>query len=317
MTIDESVKYILEYLPDYPATLTPELIVQIRKDQLLLLPEEADRPKVKKIENQLIDGPHGDIPIRIYTPDGQREIFQAVVYFHGGGWTIGSVETHDVVCRKLTNATGCKVISVDYRLAPEHRFPKGLEDCYAATQWVFDNADSLQVSQHHISIGGDSAGGNFAAAITLMAKERKGPKLKSQLLIYPATDALRSITDSPYASIRENAAAPILTSKLTKSFWDYYLSNESDAANKYASPIKAEDLSGLPPALILTAECDPIRDEGEAYGERLRESGVDVKMIRYDGLIHGFVQLPLPINEEVFQKMGMFLKESVLSIPTK
>lgn len=307
--IDETITKILQFLPKYPDTLTPELIAQLRKDQLLLIPGENGCPHVKTVENRRIEGPNGNIPIRIYTPDVQEEKLPALVYFHGGGWTIGSIETYDVVCRNLANASGNKVISVDYQLAPEHRFPKGLEDCYAATEWVFDNADALNIKSDHISIGGDSAGGNFTAAITLMAKERKGPQIKFQLLVYPATDALQSIEDSPYASIQENATAPILTSTLTRSFWNHYLNGEKDAANKYASPIKADDLSGLPPALLITAENDPIRDEGEAYGVKLQEFGVDVTMIRYDGMVHGFLQLPIPRNEGVFKTIGEFLSE--------
>lgn len=306
MTIDASVKAVLDYFPQLPKTLTPELINQIRQQQLLLIPAEEHRPTVKNVENLLIEGPNGDIPIRAYTPDTLEEKLPALVYYHGGGWTTGNVDTYDVVCRNLANSSGHKVISVDYRLAPEHRFPKGLEDCYAAAQWVFDHADTLQVIPYQISVGGDSAGGNYTAAVTLMAKERKGPNIKSQLLIYPATDALRSINDSPYESIRENASAPILTSSLTKSFWDHYLNNEEDAENTYASPIKAEDVSELPPALLITAQYDPLRDEGESYGARLQASGVDVDMHRYDGLIHGFIQLPIPINEDVFQMIGRF-----------
>ena len=317
MQIDESVKNILAYFPQLPETLTPELINQIREQQLLLIPKEEHRPPVKTVENRLIDGPNGDIPIRVYTPDVDGEKLPALVYYHGGGWTIGSVDTYDGVCRNLANSSGCKVISVDYRLAPEHRFPKGLEDCYAATQWVFDHAGALQIVPDQISIGGDSAGGNYTAVVTLMAKERKGPNIKSQLLIYPATDALRSITDSPYDSIRENASAPILTSALTKSFWDHYLNNEEDAENKYASPIRADDLSELPPTLLITAQYDPLRDEGEAYGARLQASGVDIEMHRYDGLIHGFIQLPIPINENVFQTIGQFLNKRTSSVPTK
>ena len=317
MKIDESVKNILEHFPKIPETLTPELIQQIREDQALLIPEKENLPYVKTVENRLITGPNGDIPIRVYSPDVHEEKLPAIVYYHGGGWVLGSVETYDVLCRNLANSSGCKVISVDYRLAPEHRFPKGLEDCYTATQWVFDNAETLQIIPDQISVGGDSAGGNYTAAVTLMAKERKGPKIKSQLLIYPATDALRSITDSPYESIRENASAPILTSELTKSFWDHYLTDENDAENKYASPIRADDLSGLPPTLLITAQYDPIRDEGEAYGDRLQAHGVDVELIRYDGLIHGFIQLPIPINETVFRTIGSFLNKDASSFSTK
>lgn len=260
-------------------------------------------------EDQLIAGPNGEIPIRIYTPKEQGELYSAIVAYHGGGWAIGNIESHDIVFRPLSNATGCKVISVEYRLAPEHKFPVGLEDCYAALQWVFNNKDSLQIDENRIAVAGDSAGGNLSAALTLMAKEQKGPTIWKQILIYPATDALRSIEDSPYQSIRENANAPVLTSSITKSFWDHYLSCEEDVNNPYSSPIKAENLSNLPPAYIITAEFDPLRDEGELYATRLQESGVPVQIKRVDGFVHGFLSLPLPQNEEILREVADFLNK--------
>ncbi|MCZ2257758.1 alpha/beta hydrolase [Sporosarcina sp. G11-34] len=312
MRINEEVATYLEENPIMlPDTLTPEIIVAIREINDVLAAGEVGQ-EVLSVENRTIPGPDGDVPVRIYTPAGQGKKCPAIVYYHGGGWTIGSLISYDAVCRRLANVTGNKVISVGYRLAPEHRFPKGLEDCYAATQWVFDHAEELQLDDSRISIGGDSAGGNLAAAVTLMSRERKGPQIYAQILIYPAVDALRSIEHTPYESIRENAQAPILTSSLTKSFWDHYIQTEADGENVYASPIKEKDLSNLPPALVITAEYDPICDEGEAYADRLKKSGVPVKRTRYDGLVHGFLTLPISINEQVLQSIAEFLETDAI-----
>lgn len=309
MKLDPALQQILESYPNLPETLTPDLIVKIREARLQTILDIEERPFVHAVENRLIPGPNGDIPIRIYTPKSVEERLPAIVFFHGGGWTLGNLESHDVACRQLTNASRCKVIAVDYRLAPENRFPKGLKDCSAAVQWVFNHAKELQVDVNRIAVGGDSAGGNLSAAVTLLFKNCGGPSIWRQILIYPATDALRSIQQSPYESIRENAQAPLLTSSVTKSFWDHYIKTEEDASNIYASPIRAQDLSGLPKTFVITAQYDPIRDEGEAYANRLQESGVPVQLTRYSGLVHGFLTLPLPINEQVFQSIAKFLNE--------
>jgi acetyl esterase len=308
ISLDPTLKRILEHFPKLPEPLTLELILKIREARIQAVLAENKQPSVHAVEDRLISGPNGEIPIRIYTPNHRDEHLPAVVFFHGGGWTFGHIETHDIPCRQLANASGCKVISVDYRLAPEHRFPRGLEDCYAATEWVFNYAEELEVDANRIAVGGDSAGGNLAAAVALWAKDRRGPQIWRQILIYPAVDALQSIENSPYKSIRENAQAPILTSSLTKSFWDFYLETEADVDHHYASPIKAKNVSGLPQAFVITAEYDPIRDEGEAYASRLQDSGVAVQMTRYNGLCHGFLTLPLPINKQVMQSIGEWLK---------
>lgn len=307
MLLDETLQKVLEYYPQLPESLTPELIIEIRKARLQAILNVKKRPFVHHVEDHAIAGPNGEIPIRIYTPESREKDLPALVYFHGGGWTLGHIETHDIPCRLLANASGCKVISVDYRLAPEHRFPKGLEDCYAATQWVFDHAKEIHIDENRIAVGGDSSGGNLAASVTLLAKDRGGPQIWSQILIYPAVDVLQSIEKSPYESIRENAQAPGLTSSVTLSFWNHYLRSDKDAANMYAAPIKAKDLSGLPQAYIITAEYDPIRDEGEVYASKLQESGVDVKLTRYNGLCHAFLTMPLPINEQIIQSIGEWL----------
>lgn len=307
MPLDQTLARILEHVPKLPETLTPELIVDIRKARLQAVLAVKDRPAVHSTIDCMIPEPNGPIPIRIYTPENKDEQLPAIVFFHGGGWTLGHIETHDILCRQLVNASDCIVISVDYRLAPEHRFPKGLEDCYAATQWVYNHVEKLHIDRKRITVGGDSAGGNLAAAVTLLAKERSGPQIWSQILIYPAVDVLQSIEKSPYESIRKNAYAPGLTSSVTISFWNHYLATNQDVENMYAAPIKAKDLSGLPQAYIITAEYDPIRDEAEVYASRLQESEVDVKLIRYNGLCHAFLTLPLPMNEQIIQSIGKWV----------
>ncbi|TFG96842.1 MAG: alpha/beta hydrolase [Myxococcales bacterium] len=240
------------------------------------------RPDVAVVKDLEIPGPAGPIPLRVYRPS-ERTDLPVLVYLHGGGWAICSLETHDVSCRQLANAADCVVVSVDYRLAPEHRFPAAPEDSYAALDWTARNAASLGGDPRRLAIGGDSAGGNLTAAVSLMARDRKGPQLCHQLLIYPVTDHAFD-TDS----YRENANAPILTREIMQGFWGHYLAREEDGRHPYASPLRAEDLSGLPPAHLITAEYDPLRDEGEAYARRLAAAGVPVVQRRYDGMIHGF-----------------------------
>jgi acetyl esterase len=197
---------------------------------------------------------------------------------------IGDIETHDVVCRELANAGGCMVASVEYRLAPEHRFPVAAEDCYAVTTWLAAHAGELGVDAKRIAVGGDSAGGNLSAVVAQLARDRGGPALAFQLLIYPATDAAR---DS--VSHRENGQGYLLTSDAMTWFLGHYLGNDASLhGDPRCSPLRANDFRGLPPALVITAEYDPLRDEGEAYGERLRAAGVPVTVTRYPGMIHGF-----------------------------
>jgi acetyl esterase len=228
-----------------------------------------------------VDG--GDVPVRIYRPAGPTPM-PLLVYFHGGGWVIGSIETHDVTCRELADASGCMVASVDYRLAPEHRFPVAAEDCYAVTAWLAAHAAELGIDARRIAVGGDSAGGNLSAVVAQLARDRGGPALAFQLLIYPATDAACDT-----ASHRENADGYLLTADSMTWFWGHYLGGDAAAkADPRCSPLRAKDFRGLPPALIVTAEYDPLRDEGETYGEKLRAAGVPVTITRYPGMIHGF-----------------------------
>ena len=282
MALHPAAKLILEQMEvsGAPAmsTLTPEE-ARISTDISMLagVPEE-----VAKVEETLIPGPAGEIPVRIYTPEGQGP-FPALVYYHGGGWVIGNLDVVDVPCRQLANRTGCIVISVDYRLAPEHPFPAPAEDAYAAVEWVAENGDSICVDSSRIAVAGDSAGGNLAAVVCLMAKDKEGPKISYQILFYP-------VTEHSYDTIsyHENAEGYFLTKDSMVWFWNHYLQEES-GEHPYASPLRAKDVSGLPPALVVTAEYDPLRDEGEAYAKKLFDAGVGVTLKRYEGLIHGFV----------------------------
>ena len=242
---------------------------------------------VSKVEDRTIPGPGGTIPIRIYTPAGAGPR-GALVYFHGGGWVLGDIQMTDQPCRMLANASGCVVVSVDYRLAPEHKFPAAPEDCYAATSWVSANAAALGVDPARIAVGGSSAGGNLAAAVALMARDRSGPPIAFQLLIYPATTSeLTSKSQQEFA-----ADGYILSRADMEWFWGHYLASAADRANPYACPDYAKTLRGLPAAQVITAEFDPLRDEGEAFAARLREDGVPTTLKRYDGVTHGFFGMP-------------------------
>jgi acetyl esterase/lipase len=227
----------------------------------------------------------GEIAVRVYSPGGPAP-HPALVFYHGGGWVIGDLYTHDGICRSITNAAGCLVASVDYRLAPESRYPVAAEDSYAALRWVVDNAARLGIDARRVAVGGDSAGGNLAAVVALMARERGGPVLVQQTLIYPVTNY-----DLDTPSYHENATGFLLTREGMRWFWRHYLARDEQGKEPYASPLLAGSLAGLPPALVITAGCDPLRDEGEAYAARLRDAGVPVTLTRYEGIFHGFIRM--------------------------
>jgi acetyl esterase len=229
----------------------------------------------------------GSITARAHWPlgDDGREPLPVLVWFHGGGWTVGDLATSDSTAAEVANSAGCVVVNVDYRLAPEHAFPGPLRDCYAAVEWVVDHAGELAVDQNRLAVGGDSAGGNLAASVCLLARDQGGPEIRFQLLVYPVTDGRMS-----YPSFRENGEGYFLTADVMRWFWANYIGDQ-DPEDPLASPLYAKDLADLPPALVITAEYDPLRDEGEAYGERLRQAGVLANTTRYDGQIHGFFAL--------------------------
>jgi acetyl esterase len=241
---------------------------------------------VAVVEDRAVPGPGGDIPVRLYRPDVSPPP-PLVVYFHGGGWTIGSIEGHDPVCRALANRAGCAVLSVEYRLGPEHRFPAAVEDAWAATAWAASHAAELGADPERLAVAGDSAGGNLAAVVALQARDSGGPRIAFQYLIYPATD-MRTMD---WPSYRENGEGYFLELRDMDWFSGHYLASREDAQDWRVSPAGAASHAGLPPALIQTAQYDPLRDQGEAYGDLLRGAGVPVRVTRYPGMIHGFLSL--------------------------
>ena len=245
-------------------------------------------PEVAKLENLQATGPAGPIPVRLYRGLGtaEEDRLPALVYFHGGGWTIGDLDTHDVVCREFANLAQCAVISVDYRLAPEHRFPAAVEDAIAATHWTGRMADALGIDPARIAVGGDSAGGNLASVVALTLRDAGGPPLAMQVLIYPAVDMA---SDRP--SHMKYAEGYLLTRESILWFTANYLRGTDDVADWRASPIRARDLAGVAPAYVITAGFDPLLDEGKAYADRLYEAGVPVTYECFEGMIHGFVTM--------------------------
>lgn len=251
----------------------------------VLIADEPAEP-VADVRDYPIPVTDGEITVRAYRPDGDGP-FPMLVYFHGGGWVRGNVDTHDDLCRSITNEAGCVVLSVDYRRAPEHPFPIPHDDAYEATLWAAEFAEVVDGDPERIAVGGDSAGGNLAASVALRARDAGGPSLAYQLLLYPITDYAFD-TDS----YRENAEGYMLTRRGMQWYWDHYLERELDGRHPYASPLQARDLGGLPPAMVLTAGYDPLRDEGAAYVERLREAGVPVRHEHFDDMLHAFVSFP-------------------------
>src|SRR5690348_2513934 len=241
--------------------------------------------RVHEVTELTIPGPGGELPLRLYRPTSQRPL-PALLYFFGGGWVLGTIDTADGVSRSLANSAGVLAAVVGYRLAPEHPFPAAVDDCYAAVRWVAAHAEEIGVDPARLAVGGDSAGGNLAAAVALRARAG-GPALAGQLLIYPNTDQFADdqsmrAADDPFLFNRHSVAW----------YRKHYLANPADADNPLASPLRAESLAGLPPALVITAECDPLRDQGEAYARRLADAGVKAERSRYPGMAHGFFRRP-------------------------
>ncbi|MGQ0840041.1 alpha/beta hydrolase [Actinokineospora sp.] len=266
------------------ATPLYEMTVEdARRADLAAIRANAATPEpVAEVVDTEIPGPGGPLPLRIYRPAGAGP-FPVLLYLFGGGWTLGCLDTADGICRDLTNAAGCITVSVEYRLAPEHKFPAAVDDSYHALTWIAEHATEFSGDPTRLAVGGDSAGGNLAAAITLLARDRGGPALSFQLLAYPNTDYL---ADTP--SRRENTDRYLFNSRSVAWYWDNYLACPEDGANPLASPLRAGSHSGLPPALVITAEYDPLRDEGEQYARKLVEAGVPVTVTQYEGMVHGF-----------------------------
>jgi acetyl esterase len=265
-------------------------------------------PELQSIEPLAIPSPAGSIPARVYTPVKLRkanDLAPCLVFFHGGGWVIGNLDSHDVVCRKLADEGQLIVISVDYRLAPEHKFPAAVDDAVAATTWIAGHAKQLGIDASRLMIGGDSAGGNLAALVAISARDGNGPAIAGQVLIYPAVDFAMK-----HASHREPETSVLLTHSVIKWFTGLYLNSATDGNDWRASPARATTLAGLPPAYVLTAGADPLRDEGDEYAERLRQAGVAVTYRHFPGQFHGFFTMRrlLPQANVAASDIGAWLR---------
>jgi acetyl esterase len=290
MPLDPQARQVLDMMAAMGmGDLTAGTPVEVRA-RMENFPRPEGEP-IARVEDRQVPGPGGNIPVRVYWPEGPSPK-PALVWYHGGGWVLGNLDGSDATARSLANASGCVVISVDYRLAPEARFPAAADDCFAATQWVASNASALGIDARRIAVGGDSAGGNLAAVVAQQAKAKGGPAIGFQLLVYPVTDY-----GFGTASYRDNAEGYLLSKASMEWFWGYYLNSPADGESPAASPMRAKDLSGLPRAHVITAEFDPLRDEGEAYAAKLKAAGVPVTCTRYDGMIHGFFGMTAAMDQ--------------------
>ena len=268
---------------------------------------QAGAPEPARVENRTVPGPAGDIPVRVYAAEGDN--LPVVMYFHGGGWVLGDIDSHDGTCKQLLAELGdAVVVSVHYRLAPEDKYPAAADDCYAAAAWVAENGAEIGADGSRMAVCGDSAGGNLSAVVSQMARDKGGPAIAAQVLHVPVTDHNYS-----YPSYTENAEGMLLTRASMVWFWDHYLPNADAGQEAYASPIKADNLSGLAPALIQTAEFDPLRDEGEAYGAAIEAAGGDVTVHRYDGVVHDpFMMFAIiPTGIECLKEAAAFINERI------
>ncbi len=274
-------------------TLSPAEARSVYRDRRAVT--QPDPPQVASVQELHADGPHGPIELRLYRPTTTRDPrspLPVLVYFHGGGWVIGDLETHDTLCRQLANQAGCAVLAVDYRLGPEFRFPCAVDDCIAATRWCRAHAHRLALDPARIAVGGDSAGGNLAAVVALAARDAGDPPLRFQLLIYPATDMRRQAP-----SHTTNGQGYLLTRDTIAYFHDHYIDDATLDADWRASPLLHHDLSGLADAFILTAGYDPLRDEGLQYSQRLSEAGNRASHVCFERQIHGFITMGRAIDE--------------------
>ncbi|MCG8491297.1 MAG: alpha/beta hydrolase [Sneathiellales bacterium] len=288
MTLDPQAKWVLDIAEQAKAPLLEDMSAE---DAKAAYEERAQKlclqdVPIGKSEDLEIEGPHGPIPLRIYTPEGATGTLPVLVFYHGGGWVIGSRNSHDALCRSIANKGPFLIISVDYRMGPEAKFPAAVDDAYTALLWAQENAGRYSGDPSRIAVGGDSAGGNLSAVTCLMAKEKSTPLPVFQWLIYPATNM-----DMVTQSHTDFAEGYFLTKPLMEWFQGHYLTGAQDRGNWKASPLKAESLSGLPEALVQTAGFDPLKDEGKAFSDRLNAEGVRSVYTDYPGMIHGFINL--------------------------
>ncbi len=280
MPLDPHAKALLDQMAAMNLPPIQTLEPAMARAMFDAIPVPTPLKSVAETEDRTIPGPAGAIPIRVYRSPGDSG---TLVFFHGGGFMVGGIASHDEVCHTLATSAGCSVVSVDYRMAPEDPFPAAPEDCYAATAWIAAHGAELGIDTGRVAVGGDSAGGNLSAAISIMARDRGGPRIALQLLIYPAVDM-----DFTYPSFQENAVGYGLELASCEYFTKFYAPDESTYGDPRLSPIRAESHRDLPPALIQTAGFDPLRDQGPAYAEKLRAAGVEAACTCYEGMIHGF-----------------------------
>jgi acetyl esterase len=288
MPLDPQVQGLLEAMaaqgmPPFHQMTVP----QAREVAYAFVDLQGDTEEVAEVREVSVPVDGGAVAVRVYRPDAPGPL-PLVVYFHGGGWVIGDLDVADKPCRSLANAARAVVASVDYRRAPEHRFPTAAEDSYAATTWLVEHAADFGADARDVTVCGESAGGNLAAAVTLMARDRGGVPITRQVLLYPVTSPAEG---SPFASYVENADGYLLTAGDMHWFWKQYLRSPEDGKHPYAAPLASTDLTGLPPAFVTVCEFDPLRDEGIAYADRLKEAGVPVTLNRIDGAVHGIFWL--------------------------
>jgi acetyl esterase len=309
MALDRHVKDLLDQMAALKAPKLWELGPQAARAAMKMSIFRKNDTPIGKVEDRTIPGPGGELALRIYTPVAtSSSVLSGLVFFHGGGFVLGDLDSHDDLCRVLTNESGCRVVSVDYRLAPEHRFPAAVDDCVAATKWVAANAAQLGIDPSRLAVGGDSAGGNLAAVVAQLACTR-GPRLAFQLLIYPVAQLGAPDT----ASMRENAKGYFLEKEGMDWFTRLYAPDKDHRHDPRLSPLLCKDLSGLPPAYVITAGFDPLRDEGRDYADALDKAGVPVTYVNYPGMVHGFFSMRsfIPKAREAIAAAAAALREGV------
>ncbi len=308
MPVHPEIKKVLDSIPPSEGQfkIIPE---EFRKFDVPVLPVEQ-RVQVYSVEETTVQTTDSEIEVRIYTP-AEAESYPILLYFHSGAFFSGNLETTDEIVRPLCKESGYKVISVGYRLAPEHPFPTPLNDCYNVTKWAAEHKDELKWDGQNLAVAGDSAGGNLAAAVSLMAREKKEFTISKQILFYPSLDL--DLSEMRYPSLTENARGYFVETNTLPEFNSFYLEGDVDPNNPLVSPIREENLAELPAALVITAEYDPMRDEGELFAENLKKSGVPVQKIRYEGITHGFLGKWTHLEEYkgVYEVAGKFLKKEI------
>lgn len=309
--LDYKAAVILKLRGDGQKRLRPETIRREASLRARFLQKSAI--EIAKIEDMTISGPAGSLTVRLYYP-GQEETLPVFIYYHGGGWVMGNVETHDTICREYANKAGVIVVAVDYRLAPENPYPNAFDDSYAVLEWVYGNIKSYRGDPSRIAVGGDSAGGNLAAAVAIKARDVSGPKIRYQVLLYPVTNPARMETES-YLLFANGYG---LTKAHMVFFQESYLPKKSDRLTPYASPLLTKNLMNLPPAIIITAGFDVLKDEGMAYAKRLSHSGNQVETIHYPSMIHGFATMGkiFPEASNAISRTAQALKKVVLNSKT-